>query len=152
MGGLTGIFWQDVLLTAPLVLIVAMLVWRQAPVLNILLLDEGTSQALGVKVGGIRMYVGVLAAVATGIVVGYSGTVAFVGLVVPYLLRLVLGDDHRALLPAALLGGASLITLGDAVARNLIAPMELPLGVLMTVVGGPLFFWLISRGRAVGRW
>lgn len=152
LGGLTGIFWKDVALTAPLVLVVAALLWRAAPVLNILLLDEGTAQALGVKVGGVRMYVGVLAAVATGLVVAYSGTVAFVGLVVPFCLRLVLGDDHRTLLPAAFLGGAALITFGDAVARNLIAPMELPLGVLMTVVGGPLFFWLIGRGRAVGRW
>lgn len=152
MGGLTGIFWSDVAVAAPLVLVVALLLWRLAPVLNILLLDAATAQALGVNVGRSRLYVGVMAAVATGLVVGYSGTVAFVGLVVPYFMRLLLGDDHRLLLPAALLGGAALITFGDAVARNLIAPMELPLGVLMTVVGGPLFFWLIGRGRAVGRW
>ena len=152
LGGLTGIFWRDVALTAPLVLVVAVLLWRLAPVLNILLLDEGTSQALGVNVGGVRMYVGVFAAVATGVVVAYSGTVAFVGLVVPFVLRLLMGDDHRNLVPAAVLGGAALITFGDTAARNLIAPMELPLGVLMTVLGGPLFFWLIGRGRAVGRW
>lgn len=152
MGGLAGIYWRDVALAAPLVLVVAVLLWRLAPTLNILLLDEGTAQALGVNVAGIRLYVGVLAGVATGLVVGYSGTVAFVGLVVPFFLRLVLGDDHRLVLPAVALGGAALITFGDALARNLIAPMEMPLGVLMTVVGGPLFFWLISRGRTVGRW
>ncbi len=152
MGGLTGIFWRDVALTAPLVLLVALALWRLAPVLNILLLDSGTAQALGVEVGRLQLIVGVLAAVATGLVVGYSGTVAFVGLIVPFFLRLLVGDDHRVLLPAALFGGATLITFGDAAARNLIAPMELPLGVLMTVLGGPLFFWLIGRGRAVGRW
>lgn len=152
MGGLTGIFWRDVALTAPLVLLVALLLYRLAPRLNILLLDSGTAQALGVEVGRTRLYVGALAALATGLVVGYSGTVPFVGLVVPYFLRLLLGDDHRLLVPAALLGGASLVTFGDAAARNLVAPTELPLGVLMTVVGGPLFFWLIGRGRAVGRW
>ncbi len=152
IGGLTGIFWRDVALTAPLVLLVALVLWRLAPVMNMLLLDSGTAQALGVEVGRLQIVLGVLAAVVTGVVVSYSGTVAFVGLVVPFFLRLLVGDDHRLLLPAALLGGAALITFGDAAARNLIAPMELPLGVLMTVLGGPLFFWLIGRGRAVGRW
>lgn len=152
LGGLTGIFWRDVALAAPLVLIVAALLLRQAPVMNIMLLDENTSRSLGVDVGSRRLYLGGLAAVATGTVVAYSGSVAFVGLVAPYLLRRLIGDDHRVLVPAALLGGAALVTVGDALARNLVAPMELPLGVLMTVAAGPLFFWLIGRGRGVGSW
>ncbi len=152
MGGLATTFWRDVYVAAPVVLIATAVLWRMAPVLNILLLGEGTSQALGVRVGATLVYIVALAGVLTGTVVGYSGTVAFVGLIVPYFMRLLLGDDHRTLLPAALLGGAILVTVGDALARNVIAPMEMPLGVLMTVVGGPLFFWLIGRGRSVGRW
>lgn len=152
MGGLAGTFWRDVYIAAPVVAIATFVLWRMAPVLNILLLGEGTSQALGVKVGATLLYIVTLAGVLTGTVVGYSGTVAFVGLIVPYFLRMLLGDDHRTLLPAALLGGATLVTVADAVARNVIAPMEMPLGVLMTVVGGPLFFWLIGHGRSVGRW
>lgn len=151
-GGLTGIFWRDVALAAPLILVVTVLLWRLAPELNMVLLDESTASSLGVDVVRVRLFAGGLAAVATGTVVAYSGSIAFVGLVVPFILRRLLGDDHRVLLPAAALGGAALVTFGDALARNLIAPMELPLGVLMTVVGGPLFFWLIGRGRGVGSW
>ncbi len=151
LGGLTGVFWRDVALAAPIVLIVTVLLFRLAPELNIVLLGDDAARALGVNVVKIRLAAGLIAAVATGTVVAYSGSIAFVGLVVPFLLRRLLGDDHRVLLPAALLGGIALITFGDALARNLIAPMELPLGVLMTVVGGPLFFWLIGSGRGVGR-
>lgn len=151
-GGLTGIFWRDVALAAPLILVVAVFLWRLAPELNMVLLDESTASSLGVDVMRVRLFAGALAAVATGTVVAYSGSIAFVGLVVPFILRRLLGDDHRVLLPATLLGGAALVTFGDALARNLIAPLELPLGVLMTVVGGPVFFWLIGRGRGVGSW
>jgi iron complex transport system permease protein len=152
LGGLTVVFWRDLAIAAPLLLLVTFLLLRQVPVLNILLLDEGTARALGVRVGAVRLYSASLAALATGTVVAYSGTVAFVGLVVPFFLRLLFGDNHRRLLPAVLLGGATLVTLGDALARNLILPMELPLGALMTVIGGPLFFWLIGRGRGAGSW
>lgn len=152
LGALTGVFWQDVGVAAVLVTAVAVMLLRRARVLNILLLDEGTAQALGVDVGRVRLTLACLAGVATGTVVGYAGSIAFVGLIVPFAVRLLIGDDHRSLLPAAIIGGAAVVTVGDAVARNLIAPMELPLGVLMTVVGGPLFFWLIGRGRGVGRW
>jgi iron complex transport system permease protein len=75
-----------------------------------------------------------------------------VGLVVPHLLRLLLGPDHRLLLPASALGGAALVTFGDIFARTVISPMELPLGVLMTLIGGPLFFHLLSRTRKTGGW
>lgn len=152
LGGLTGIFWYDVGLAAVVVAAVFVLLMRFAPELNMLLLSGSTARALGVRVESVRTYVALLAAAATGTVVAHSGAVAFVGLVVPYLLRRLLGDDHRLLLPAALLGGAVLVCFGDALARNLISPAELPLGVLMTVLGGPLFFWLISRGRSAGSW
>ncbi len=152
MGGLTGVFWRDVFVAVPVVIGVTALLLRLAPELNILLLGDDAARSLGVNVGRTRLITGSLAALATGTVVAYSGSIAFVGLVVPFLLRRLLGDDHRVLLPATLLGGVSLLTFGDAAARNLISPMELPLGVLMTVLGGPLFFWLIGRGRGVGSW
>ncbi len=152
LGGLTVVFWRDVGLAAVVVALVAALLVRRAPVMNILLLDDGTARALGVDVARQRALLAGLAAVATGTVVAYGGSVAFVGLVVPFLLRRLLGDDHRVLVPAALLAGAVLVTLADALARNLFSPMEIPLGVLLTVVGGSLFFWLVGRGRTVGRW
>jgi len=152
LGGLTVVFWRDVGLAAVVVALVAALLVRRAPVMNILLLDDGTARTLGVDVARQRALLAGLAAVATGTVVAYGGSVAFVGLVVPFLLRRLLGDDHRVLVPAALLAGAVLVTLADALARNLFSPMEIPLGVLLTVVGGPLFFWLVGRGRTVGRW
>ncbi len=152
LGGLTAVFWSDVGVAVAVVTVVAVLLIRQAPAMNILLLDGHTARSLGVNVDRRRVLLALLAAVATGTVVAYGGSIAFVGLVVPYLLRLVLGDDHRRLVPAALLGGAVLVTLADALARNLVSPMEVPLGVLLTVLGAPLFFWLVGRGRTVGRW
>lgn len=152
LGGLTGVFWRDVAVAAPLILLLLFVLTSRARLLNILLLDDGTARALGVDVDRSRLFLALASAVATGTVVGYGGSVAFVGLVVPFIMRKLVGDDHRLLLPAAFLGGAALVGMGDALARNVIAPMELPVGVLMTLVGGPLFFWLISRGRSIGNW
>lgn len=152
LGSLSGTRWTDVFISAPVVLIAGILLVRLAPKLNLFLLGEAEARHLGIDTGAIRLQVLGLVSLITGTVVAYAGSIAFVGLVVPHLLRSLLGPDHRLLLPASALGGATLLLLGDAVARNLISPMELPLGVLMTIIGGPLFFYLIDRSRRAGAW
>ena len=77
-----------------------------------------------------------------------TGSIGFVGLVVPHLLRMAFGPDHRLLLPASALGGASLLVAADTLARTVAAPAELPIGVLTALVGGPFFLWLLLRARA----
>ena len=92
-------------------------------------------------------------ALAVGASVAVAGAIGFVGLVVPHLLRLVLGPDHRVLLPASMLGGAALLLWADVVARALVPPSELPIGILTALLGAPFFLWLLRRaGRDGSAW
>jgi iron complex transport system permease protein len=89
-------------------------------------------------------------ALAVGASVAISGTVGFVGLIAPHIVRLLLGPSHRTLLPAAALFGGSFVVLADALARTIVAPAELPIGVLTALVGGPFFLWLLSSRTLQG--
>ncbi len=115
--------------------------------LNALALGEESAQALGVNVGRVRLAVLALASVLTAAAVSVAGAVGFVGLVVPHMLRLVVGPDHRVLLPASALGGAAFLVLADAVARVVIAPQVLPVGTVTALIGGPFFLALLWRHR-----
>lgn len=152
MGGLGGTLWPSVQITAPVSIGAALLLWRKAPQLNLLALGDTDAEHLGVDTRALRLQTLLLVALVTGAAVAFAGVIAFVGLVVPHALRLLIGPDHRRLLPAGALGGALMVTVADYLARTLVAPSELPVGVLTTIVGGPLFFWLLHRGRARGRW
>ena len=94
-----------------------------------------------------RLGVIVLSALLTGAAVSVSGIISFVGLVVPHVIRLTVGPDHRFLLPASILGGAITLLLADLVARTVVVPAELPLGVVTAMIGGPFFLWLVHRTR-----
>jgi iron complex transport system permease protein len=152
LGSLSGTLWANVALAAPVVISATFLLWRLAPQLNLFLLGETEARHLGVDTGATRLQAIILVSLVTGTVVAFCGSIAFVGLVIPHLLRMITGPDHRLLLPASALGGAALLTFGDVFARTIISPMEMPIGVLLTVIGGPLFFYLISRSRKTGAW
>lgn len=113
--------------------------------LNLLARDALQARLLGVAVTPLRILLFVLASLLTATAVTLAGTVGFVGLVVPHLLRLVLGSDHRVILPAAALGGGSLLVLADTAARTVLAPQQLPVGVLVAMLGVPLFLVLLRR-------
>jgi len=119
--------------------------------LNLLARGDLQAQALGVPVRPLRIVVYALASLLTGAAVTLAGTVGFVGLVVPHMLRLVGGADHRWLLPGSVLGGGALLVLADALARVLIAPQQLPVGVITALIGVPLFLFLLHRGPRTGR-
>ena len=87
------------------------------------------------------------ASLLTAAAVAVAGLIGFVGLMVPHMVRLVLGPDHRRLLPASLLGGAIVLVLADLIARTIIAPVEIPVGIVTAVLGGPFFIWLLVRGE-----
>lgn len=152
MGSLGGTLWPAVHIAAPISLGAAALLWRMAPALNVLSLGDADAAYLGVDTRALRLRSIVLVALVTGAAVAFAGVIAFVGLVVPHALRLAIGPDHRQLLPASALGGALMVCIGDLLARTVVAPTELPIGVLTTLVGGPLFFWLLHRARTQGRW
>jgi iron complex transport system permease protein len=113
--------------------------------LNALARGEVLAQALGVRVGRLRGLVYFLAALLTAGAVTTAGSIGFVGLVVPHLARMLIGNDQRLLLPTAVLAGGTLLTLADTLARTIIAPQQLPVGVLTALLGVPLFLFLLSR-------
>jgi len=125
-----------------LALVVAMPFARE---LNLLARGGETAQTLGVDVRRLRRLVYALAALTTAVAVTAAGSVGFVGLVVPHLVRLAAGNDQRLLLPAAVLAGGSLLVLADTLARVLVAPQQLPVGVLTAMIGVPVFLFLLSR-------
>ncbi len=116
--------------------------------LNVLVHGETTATTLGVAVARVTLVLHALAATATAAAVTTAGTVGFVGLVVPHALRLVLGNDQRLLLPACALGGGTLLVLADTLARSVIAPAQLPVGVITALVGVPVFLYLLARSGA----
>lgn len=113
--------------------------------LNLLSRGEATAQALGVAVSRLRWTTYTAAALATAVAVTTAGAVAFVGLIVPHLVRLAIGNDQRLLLPAAALAGGTLLTFADTAARSAFSPLQLPVGVLTALFGVPLFLYLLSR-------
>ncbi|HEU4797207.1 MAG TPA: iron ABC transporter permease [Pyrinomonadaceae bacterium] len=113
--------------------------------LNLLMLGERDAFDLGVEVGRVRMIVFVVASLLVGSSVAASGSVGYVGLVVPHLVRLSLGSDNRISIPAAALGGALFVIVADTVARTIIAPRELPVGAITALIGAPLFIYLLKR-------
>ena len=125
----------------------ATLLVRHAEALNAFLLGERQAGHLGVDVGATRRTVVVASSLMVGAAVAFTGIIGFVGLVVPHLLRLIVGPDHRLLLPASALLGAALLTFADLLARTIAAPMEVPIGILTSLVGGPFFLALLLRAR-----
>ena len=115
--------------------------------LDVLMLGQETAHSLGVKTGRMRVILLALAAALAGAAVSFAGLIGFVGLIVPHIMRRFAGDESRFLLPASALGGASLLTLCDLAARTLFTPYELPVGILLSLFGGPFFIWLLFRQR-----
>jgi iron complex transport system permease protein len=113
--------------------------------LNLLALGSNTAQSLGVDVKHLRLCVFLVASIATAAAVTHSGTVGFVGLIIPHLIRLATGNDQRLLLPASVLAGGSLLVTADTLARTIAAPLQLPVGVLTALIGVPIFLFLLTR-------
>ncbi|MFP4463462.1 MAG: FecCD family ABC transporter permease [Guyparkeria sp.] len=145
MGSLAHAGWPLWTVSGLMVAIALALLPRLAAALNGLMLGEAVATHLGFPVDRIKRAVIVLVALAVGAAVAAAGTIGFVGLVVPHLLRMVIGPDHRYLLPASALGGALLLLLADAIARVIVSPAELPIGLLTALIGGPFFLWLLMR-------
>lgn len=147
MGSLAGANWSTLTLVGPWTALLLLFLCSQWRVLNALLLGEREAAHLGFALVSIRRRLIVATALIIGPLVAVSGGIAFVGLVVPHLIRMVLGAHHRYLLPASMLAGALLLTLADWLARIAVAPAELPIGLVTSLIGGPFFFWLLMRQR-----
>lgn len=149
LGSLAGATWTKIASAGPIIVLALAAAPFLARSLNGLALGEATAGHLGIPVQRMKN-VGVLAvAGATGAAVAVSGGIGFVGIVVPHLLRLLIGPDNRYLLPASALLGAVLLLMADAVARTIVAPAELPIGIVTAAVGAPFFLWILLRRRGV---
>jgi iron complex transport system permease protein len=153
LGSLNGIRWSYVAVAAPIVAVSMVLALTLGGKLDLLALGERPARHLGVDVERLRISAIVLVACLTAAGVAFCGIIAFVGLVVPHLVRMVAGPGHGVLLPASALGGALLLTGADLVARTAVNYADLPIGMLTSLVGGPFFFYLLSRTRRqAGGW
>ena len=151
MGALSTQSWTLVGLAAAYALVGLAWLVRHGRDLNLLAAGDEGAQQLGVEVERVRRIVFVAASLLVGAAVSVSGMISFVGLVTPHLLRLVLGPDQRLLLPASFLGGAILLVWADTLARTALGPVELPVGVVTALLGGPFFLFLLRRSLARSR-
>jgi iron complex transport system permease protein len=145
LGSLSGASWPKAVAVLPFALALALVVPRLVRGLNGLVLGEAEAFHMGVDVNRMKRVVIIATAAATGAAVAVSGIVGFVGIIVPHLVRLLAGPDHRVVLPGSVLLGATLVVLADVLARMLVRPAELPLGVVTALIGAPLFLHLVRR-------
>ena len=147
LGGLGGARWGR--LGVPFIVVILMLIifMLNARNLNALLLGDESAAAVGVDIIKFRRILFILSSVLTGVIVAVSGSIGFVGLIVPHAVRLITGADHRRVLPIGALTGAIFLIWADLFSRTVLAPRELPLGIITGFVGAPFFIWLLTRSK-----
>jgi iron complex transport system permease protein len=150
LGGLnlTTNAWIDVGLLLPILLLGALVLQILARDVNLMVTGEETAQQLGVEVATLKRSLVVVPTLLTSVAVAVSGIIAFVGLVVPHILRILLGPDHRILFPASAMGGAIFLVWADAFARTVLSPGEIPLGIVTAFAGAPFFLYLLRKRRS----
>ena len=146
-GGMDTARWESVRIAAPIIVTGALIAVFVARDLNLLLVGEDEARALGVRVTLVRNTLLVAASLITGAAVAFSGIIAFVGLIVPHVVRLVVGADHRVLLPLSALAGGLFLLIADTAARVVLSPAELRVGILTALIGAPFFIYLLVRNR-----
>ena len=146
-GGMDTARWESVRIASPIIVTGALIAVFVARDLNLLLVGEDVARALGVRVTLVRNTLLVAASLITGAAVAFSGIIAFVGLIVPHVVRLVVGADHRVLLPLSALAGGLFLLIADTAARVVLSPAELRVGILTALIGAPFFIYLLVRNR-----
>lgn len=147
MGSLASGEWEHIVIIVPFLLIPLILLPLYANALNAILLGESEAMHLGFNLERIKIQIIILVAFSIGVSVSMTGIIGFVGLVVPHILRLLFGPDHRWLLPASALLGASLLLWADLLARTIVIPAELPIGIITAMLGGPFFLWILYKSK-----
>lgn len=147
MGGLWGASWNAVAILSPVALLCLTLLVARAWDLNVLGAGEDVAASLGVNVGRLRLVCLGLATLVSSSVIAFTGIIGFVGLIAPHMCRLVIGGDHRFLIPCACLGGGVLLLLADTLARLVLAPVEIPVGIVTSLLGAPFFIYLLLKRK-----
>jgi iron complex transport system permease protein len=149
LGGFSTASWHDVLICAPYVAASSLVLVLHRRVLDVLSLGDEEAASLGVDVGRARLAIVVAATLGTAAAVSVSGLIAFVGIIVPHTIRLLVSTSYRAVIPLSLLAGAGFLVLTDVVARTVLSPAELPIGVVTAFLGAPFFALVLRTSRAV---
>ncbi|MBZ5758823.1 MULTISPECIES: FecCD family ABC transporter permease [Rhizobium] len=147
MGSLAGATWTKIAAAGPIIVLSLVAIPVIARGLNAITLGEAAAFHMGVPVQRLKTVAILVVAAATGASVAVSGGIGFVGIVVPHALRMVIGPDHRYLLPASALLGGTLLIFADVLARTIVSPAEMPIGIITAAVGGPFFLWILLRNR-----
>ena len=147
LGGLSGAGWRDAQIILPYFLVGVVVMTAYGRILNLFQVDEQEAMQLGVNVERTKLVLVVAASMTTAAAVSVGGLIGFVGLISPHAVRLVWGQDHRMLLPMSLIVGAGFLVVADLVARTIVSPTELPVGVVTAFCGGPFFLYLLRRSR-----
>ena len=148
MGGLSIVGYHDIFQLLPFVsLCIAVILWLSRE-LNLLMAGDDIALSRGVAVQSIRYLLFFVTSLCVGAIVALCGPIGFIGMMVPHICRLLIGSDHRWLIPATILFGGGFLIFCDTIARLVIAPAEIPVGVITTLLGGPFFLWLLIRFRA----
>jgi len=150
MGSLEGANYFHVILAISVCFAFLCILPKQAKSLNAILLGESEARHLGIDIIKTKRHIILLTALGIGIAVSLAGTIGFIGLLVPHLMRLLVGPNHRILLPASALAGAALLMFADTAARTLVSPTELPVGVITAFLGAPIFIWLVRHRYEFG--
>ncbi|MHA7879932.1 MAG: FecCD family ABC transporter permease [Saccharospirillum sp.] len=145
MGSLASVTWRDLAIASPWIVLALVLFPLLAPSLNVMLMGESVCDHLGIDANRVRRRVFLLTALAVGAGVSVAGMIGFIGLVIPHLVRLAIGPDHRSLIPLSGLAGAALLMWADIFARLVVAPAELPIGIITSLIGGPFFLYLLIK-------
>jgi iron complex transport system permease protein len=142
--------WTQVAMVTPYILIGTLIIWLYARPLNVMQLDEEQAQQLGINVEQVKLILLGAATLITAAAVCFCGIIGFVGIIIPHAVRLIWGPDHRFLLPLATLAGAIFLIMADTAARTMLAPTEIPIGVITAFIGAPFFLYLLrQRKRAI---
>jgi iron complex transport system permease protein len=149
LGSLAGASWSSVAITAPYVVICVAVSVIAARALDVMSVGDDESRSLGLPVARVRLIVIAASSLGTAAVVSTAGLIGFVGIVVPHMIRLLVGVSYRRIIPLATVAGAAFLVLADTVARTVLAPSELPLGVVTAIVGAPVFIAILAtrKGR-----
>lgn len=147
MGGFSGRGWNYVYMFLPWGVIGAGVIFYYQRELNAMLLGEETAQHLGIEVESVKRRLLIAASLLTGAAVSVSGLIGFIGLIIPHMVRILVGPDHRLLLPSSALAGAAVLILSDLLARVVLSPVELPVGIVTALIGAPFFIYLLYKHK-----
>ncbi len=152
LGGSPMAGWDPVLAALPYMVIGMGLLSLSGHMLNVLQFGEEEAKQMGLAVNRAKIFIIVTASLTTAVAVAFSGVIGFVGLIIPHIIRIIWGADYRRLIPLSILGGASMLLLADILARILIAPSTLPVGIVTAMVGAPFFLWILRRAKKEVFW